>query len=79
MPTTTMKRLSSEVLALSKPERAELALALIKSLDAPTDEGVEEAWDQELVRRIDQIDSGQAILLDREEFRNRMRARLRGK
>ena len=79
MSTSTMKRLSSEVLSLSETERAELALELIKSLDAPAEEGVEEAWDRELVRRIAQIDSGQAKLLDRDEFRRRVRARLGNK
>lgn len=76
MSTTTMKRLRSEVMTLSEPERAELAHELIRSLDAPADEGVEEAWDREIVRRIAQIDSGQAKLLDREEFRKRIQARI---
>lgn len=75
MSTSTMKRLSSEVMALSEPERAELALELIRSLDAPAEEGVEEAWGREIVRRIAQIDAGQAKLLDRDEFRKRIRAR----
>lgn len=65
MSTATMERLRSEALTLSEPELAELAHDLIKSLDVPTDEGVEEAWDQEIVRRIAQIDSGQAKLLNR--------------
>jgi len=76
MATYTMEQLRSQVLTLSEPERAELAHELIKSLDAPADEGVEEAWSQELVRRISQIDSGQAKLLDREEFRKRIQARI---
>lgn len=76
MTTATLERLRSELLMLSEPERAELALELIKSLDAPADEGVDEAWDRELVRRIDQIDSGQAKLLDREEFRKKIQDRI---
>jgi len=71
-----MEQLRSQVLTLSEPERAELAHELIKSLDAPADEGVEEAWDREIVRRIAQIDAGQAKLLDREEFRKRIQARI---
>ncbi len=74
MSTTTLERLRSEVLTLSESERAELAHELIQSLDAPTDEGVQEAWNLELVRRISQIDAGQASLLNRDEFRKRMRA-----
>lgn len=76
MATVTLERLRSELLSLSEPERAELAHELITSLDAPADEGVEEAWDREVVRRIAQIDSGQAKLLDREEFRKRIQARI---
>src|SRR5688572_15977763 len=77
MSSTTMKRLSSEAMLLSESERAALALDLIRSLDAPAEDGVAEAWDKELVRRISQIDSGQAKLLNRDEFRKRMQARLR--
>jgi len=58
MSTYTMEQLRSQVLTLSEPERAELAHELIKSLDAPADEGVEDAWDQEIIRRIAQIDAG---------------------
>ena len=71
-----MKRLSAEAMLLSESERAALALELIKSLDATAKDGVAEAWEKELVRRISQIDSGQAKLLDRDEFRKRMQARL---
>jgi putative addiction module component (TIGR02574 family) len=71
-----MERLRSEALTLSELERAELAHTLIESLDAPADEGVEKAWDREIARRIAQIDSGQAKLIDREEFRKRIQARI---
>jgi putative addiction module component (TIGR02574 family) len=76
MATEAMERLRSEMLTLSATERAELAHELIESLDAPRDEGVEEAWDHELLRRISQVNDGQATLIDREAFRRRMRARL---
>lgn len=76
MSTATLERLRSELLMLSEPERAELARELIKSLDTTSDDGVEEAWDREILKRIAEIDSGQAKLLDREEFRKRMQARI---
>lgn len=76
MSTDTIERLRSEALALSEPERAKLAHDLIESLDAPADEGVEEAWDREIVRRIAQIDAGQAKLLNRDEFRKKIRERI---
>jgi len=76
MATEPLQRLRSEILALSGAERAELAHDLIQSLDAPRDNGVGDAWDQEIMRRIGEIDSGQAELLDRDEFRRRMQAKL---
>ena len=75
MTSEALERLRSEMMALSETERAELAHELIQSLDAPRDNGVEEAWDREILRRISVVDDGQAKLLDREEFRRRMRAR----
>jgi Putative addiction module component len=41
-----------QALSLSEEERAELACSLIDSLDATVDEGAEEAWDEEIARRI---------------------------
>lgn len=76
MTAEPLRRLRSEVLALSETERAELAHDLIESLDAPRDNGAEEAWDREISRRIGEIDTGQAELLDRAEFRKRIRAKL---
>ncbi|MCP5148609.1 MAG: addiction module protein [Pseudomonadales bacterium] len=76
MSTEIMERLRSEALTLSMPERAELAHDLLESLDAPADEGVESAWDEEIIRRIAQIDAGQAKLLSRDEFRRRLQDRL---
>ncbi len=75
MATEAVERLRSEMMVLSEAERAELAHELIKSLDAPRDDGVEDAWDREILRRISAVETGQAKLLDREEFRRRMRAR----
>ena len=48
------------------------------SLDGAIDSDAEEAWDAEIVRRLAEIDSGTAVLIDREEFRRRMRARISG-
>lgn len=76
MTAEPLQRLRSQVLALSEAERAELAHDLIQSLDAPRDNGTEEAWDQEISRRIGEIDSGQAQSVDRVEFRKRLRAKL---
>ena len=76
MSSAAFKNLRSSVLALPEPERAELARDLVQSLDGPPDAEVADAWDAEILRRLAQIESGSAQLIDREEFRRRIRARL---
>lgn len=76
MATETLRKLCSEALMLPETERAELAHELVKSLDAPADTDVADAWDKEILRRLAEIDSGTAELIDRDEFRRRMQARL---
>ena len=75
MATEALERIRTELLELTEAERAELAHDLIVSLDEPRESGVEDAWDREILHRISLIDSGQAKLLDREEFRQKVRAR----
>ncbi len=79
MSSAALEKLRSEALNLSEPERAELAHELVVSLDGAMDADAEETWDAEIVRRMAEIDAGTAVLIDREEFRSRMRARLNGK
>jgi putative addiction module component (TIGR02574 family) len=76
MSSTNLDRVRSDALRLSDLERAELAHDLVKSLDAPEDADAPDAWDQEISRRLAEIDAGTAKLIDRDELRHRMRARL---
>ena len=76
MGNITLEKVRSEALGLSESERAELAQNLVASLDGPSEPNVEEAWDAEILRRLAEIDSGTANLIDREEFGRRMRARM---
>ncbi len=76
MGTEALKKVRSEALMLSEADRAELAHALVTSLDAPADADATEAWDREIQRRLAEIDAGTAKLIDRDEFRRRMRERL---
>lgn len=76
MGTGTLSKLRSEALMLPEAERAELAHDLVISLDNPTDTGVTEAWDKEILRRLSEIDAGTAKLIDHDEFRRRMQNRL---
>ncbi|MCI0510948.1 putative addiction module component (TIGR02574 family) [Chromohalobacter marismortui] len=76
MNTETLDHLRSQISTLSESERAALARELIMSLDGPRDDSVEQAWNDEIVRRVSKVKSGKATLIDREEFRSQMRARL---
>ena len=72
----SLSRLRVEALMLPEAERAELAHALVKSLDAPSDADAADEWDKELLRRLTEIDAGTATLVDQNAFRQRMQARL---
>jgi len=78
METAVLNRLRSEALQLSEAERAELAYALVKSLDSPVDEETIEAWIKEIQCRLVNIETGNARLIDRDEFNRRMRDRIGG-
>jgi len=65
-------------LALSETERAKLARDLVASLDGPDEDDVATAWDIEICRRINEIEAGDAQLLDVDEVLLRARARLTG-
>ena len=73
---TDPEALRDAALALSEAERAKLARDLIASLDGPADDDVTEAWDIELCRRINEVESGKAQLLDVEDVLARIRARI---
>jgi putative addiction module component (TIGR02574 family) len=76
MSSETLEKLRSEALRLPETERAELAHELVKSLDAPADTDAAEAWEKELLRRLAEVDAGTAKLIDRNELRNRIQARM---
>ena len=71
-----LDKLRNEALELTTAERAELAHDLVASLDGPADSSAAQAWDVEVLQRLDQIESGTATLIDREEFSRRIRERL---
>ena len=65
-----------EASELPEADRVELAGRLLESLHGDADEGVETAWDEEIERRIRQIDSGQVKTIPWEEVRAKLHARL---
>ena len=74
-PSTPLERIRAEALNLAISERADLAHALVSSLDGMPESDAGEAWIVEILRRLQEIDAGTAELVDREEFRRRMRGR----
>lgn len=58
--------LSARAKALSPEDRARLAEELLASLD-PQDREVESAWDEELRRRIDEVERGTVQLVAAED------------
>lgn len=77
MNTNQLESITSAAMTLSERERAKLAHDLVASLDGPADISVAEAWDTEICRRINDIESGKAELLDADEAIERARARIR--
>ena len=57
---------------LSPSERAELACSLIESLDETEDESVQAAWDAEILRRMEDLNSGKVKPVSLEEARRRL-------
>jgi len=74
---TRFEDIKEKAAQLSELERAELALALIESLDGPPDADVEEAWRIEVERRLAQIERGEVQLIPGDEVLERLRHRLR--
>ena len=71
-----MSRESSELLqralSMTEEERASLAASLLDSLDATSDVDVESAWQQEIARRIKEIDAGVVRTIPWAEVRRRV-------
>jgi putative addiction module component (TIGR02574 family) len=68
--------LLSEALHLPIEARAALADSLLDSLDAEVDADAEEAWRDEICRRLQEIDSGAVKLVPWQDAQGRLRARL---
>lgn len=66
--------LLKKALALPVSERADLAGSLIESLDETNDPSVEAAWDEEVQRRMADIDSRKVKPISLDEARRRLSA-----
>jgi putative addiction module component (TIGR02574 family) len=72
----TVTELTEQALGLSESERAELAHRLLLSLDDVAEEGVEEAWEEEIARRVERVRNGTAKGRPAEDVLGDIRARL---
>jgi len=64
--------LLKRAMTLPVAERAELAGSLIESLDEAADESVKAAWNEEIARRMEDLDSGRVKPISLEEARRRL-------
>jgi putative addiction module component (TIGR02574 family) len=71
--------LRKQVLSLPEEARADLASSLIDSLDETVDEDVEAAWQEEIARRVEELESGKVKTIPWAEVRRRGQELLRGK
>lgn len=72
---TTIDQIKTQAAILSNAEKAELAHFLLESIE-PEEEGVEEAWSAEIVRRLEEVRNGTAVGIPAEEVFAEMRKRL---
>ena len=78
--TQEVAELLKKAMALPPEARAALAGSLLESLDdEPADEGVEAAWNEEIKRRIEEIDSGKVKPIAWEDARRQITALLNGR
>jgi len=66
----TLEELEAQALKLSVKDRSELVQRLIVSLDGEaegTPEEIAKAWEEEIARRVAEIDTGQAQLIPADE------------
>ena len=70
--------LLKHALTLPDKERAELASSLIDSLDPTVDSDSEIAWQEEIARRLEEVQGGRVQTIPWDEVRRKGRALLNG-
>jgi putative addiction module component (TIGR02574 family) len=64
-----------DALALPAEARAAVAGSLLESLDDQIDEGAEAAWEAEIARRLNELDTGKVKLIPWATVRRRLMGR----
>ena len=70
--TPEARQLLKQALALDEKDRASMAGALLESLHGEVDQDAEEAWDAEIRRRIEDLDSGRVETIPWSEVKQRL-------
>jgi putative addiction module component (TIGR02574 family) len=76
---TILKELENQALQLSPQERGELIYRLIVSLEGSvedTPEAIAQAWDEEIARRVVDMEAGRTQWIPADEAMSRIRARI---
>ncbi len=74
-----LKELENQALQLSPRERSELIHRLIVSLEGPpedTPEAIAHAWDEEIARRVADMEAGRTQWIPADEAMSRIRAKI---
>jgi len=77
--TQEARELLPKAWALPENERAELAGNLISSLDTTVDSDLDAAWQAEVARRLEEVQSGKVKTVPWEKVRKKGRTMLNGK
>lgn len=67
------QQLLDEALKMPLADRGQLAALLIESLESDVENGVDEAWSEEISRRVDDIKAGRVQMIPWSEVRQRLR------
>lgn len=68
--TSQAEKLLEDAMRLPPETRAALAGSLLSSLDEVADEDAATAWQAEVTKRLEEIDSGQVRLVSRDDAQN---------
>lgn len=70
---STIEKLQAEAMILSPTERADLADRLLASIEPQAD--IDAAWNEEITRRVAQLEAGQVETIPHEEVIAKLRAK----
>ena len=66
---TELEKVVEQALSLPGPERLSVARRILESVEPQANEDVERAWEEEILKRVEKIDSGTAKFRPWEEIK----------